>query len=75
MPLKVRMRVIVGCRKADIIVGHIGIVISDSLRGEICPAMALAESQSSASRILLPMNLCNNIAGAGKSGVSNLIED
>ena len=34
--------VIVGCRRADVIVGPVGIVIADSLYGEITPAMALA---------------------------------
>ena len=33
---------IVACRKADIIIGPIGIVIADSLFGEITPAMAVA---------------------------------
>lgn len=68
--------VIVGCRKADIIVGPVGIAIADSLWGEISPAMAIAVSQSSAQRILLPMNLCGNyIAGVGKASVSQLIDD
>ena len=68
--------VIVGCRNADIIIGPIGITIADSLFGEITPKMALAVGQSSASRILLPMNLCNNyIAGVGKINTSQIIED
>lgn len=53
--------VIVGCRNADIIVGPIGIVIADSLYGEITPAMATAIGQSSARRILIPMNHCDNV--------------
>ena len=60
--------VVVNCRKADIIVGPIGIVIADSLLGEITPSMALAVSQSNAKRILLPMNHCDNIV----VGVSDL---
>jgi len=60
--------VIVNCRRADVIVGPIGIVIADSLLGEITPAMALAVSQSNAKRILLPMNHCDNIV----IGVSDL---
>lgn len=42
--------VIVGCRKADIIIGPIGIVIADSLYGEITPAMAIAVGQSPAKK-------------------------
>ena len=34
--------VIVGARRADIIVGPVGIAIADSLLGEITPAMATA---------------------------------
>ena len=68
--------VIVGCRTADIIVGPIGIAISDSLFGEITPKMALAVGQSNAVRILLPMNLCNNyIAGVGRINTSMIIDD
>ena len=53
--------VMVGCRKADIIVGPIGIIIADALLGEVTPKMALAVSQSSAKRILIPFNHCDNI--------------
>ena len=68
--------VIVGCRTADIIVGPVGIVIADSLFGEITPAMAVAVGQSAAQRILLPMNLCgNHIAGVGEITVSQLMDD
>ncbi|NLD05898.1 MAG: DUF3842 family protein [Synergistaceae bacterium] len=68
--------VIVGCRKADIIVGPIGIVIADSLLGEVTPAMALAVGQSTAKRILIPVNLCNNIVvGVPELGVGRLIQN
>lgn len=53
--------VIVGCRKADVIIGPVGIVIADAIFGEITPAMALAVGQSNAKRLLIPVNLCNNI--------------
>ncbi len=67
--------VIVGCRMADIIVGPVGIVIADSLWGEITPAMALAISQSRAVRILLPMNQCSNwIAGVEEISTAKLIQ-
>ena len=68
--------VIVGCRKADIIVGPIGIVIADSLLGEVTPAMALAVGQSTSKRILIPVNLCNNIViGVPELGVGRLIQN
>lgn len=68
--------VIVACRKADVIIGPIGIVIADSLFGEITPAMALAVGQSNASRILIPINKCENlVAGVPNLTMSALIED
>ena len=59
--------VIVNCRKADIIIGPLAIVIADSLFGEITPDMALAVAQSNAKRILIPFNQCDNIV----VGISN----
>lgn len=53
--------VIVACRRADVIIGPVGIVITDSMLGEITPAMAQAVGQSRAKRILIPVNLCDNI--------------
>lgn len=68
--------VIVACRKADIIIGPIGIVIADSLMGEITPKMATAISQSNALRILIPANKCDNIiVGVPDLSMSALISD
>lgn len=68
--------VIVACRKADVIIGPIGIVIADSLYGEITPAMAVAVGQSNASKILIPINKCENlVAGISNMTVSSLVED
>lgn len=53
--------VIVGCRRADVIIGPVGIVIADALFGEVTPAMALAVGQSRAKRILIPVNHCDNV--------------
>ena len=53
--------VVVAARKADVIIGPVGIVIADSMMGEITPRMALAVGQSQARRILIPVNLCDNI--------------
>ena len=60
--------VVVACRKAGVIIGPIGIVIADSLFGEITEKMALAVARAEAIRILIPMNKCDNLI----SGVSNL---
>ena len=68
--------VIVACRKADVIIGPIGIVIADSLMGEVTPEMAVAVGQSGAARILIPVNKCENlVAGVKNLTVSALIDD
>ncbi len=53
--------VVVNSRDADMIIGPIGIVIADSLFGEISEAMAAAVGRSKAMKLLIPINLCNNI--------------
>ena len=66
--------VIVCSRTADIIIGPIGIVIADSLLGEITAEMARAVGASSAKRILIPMKNCGNIvAGVADMNMSELI--
>lgn len=68
--------IIVACRKADVIIGPIGIVIADSLYGEITPAVSVSVGQSSATKILIPVNKCENlVAGVPNLTVSALIED
>ena len=52
--------VLVACRDADLIIGPIGIVIADSLLGEITPAMASSIGSSHAHKILIPVNRCNH---------------
>ena len=61
--------VLVGVRRADIIAGPVGMVIADSLLGEITPVMAQAIGSSDAYKILLPVNKCHNIV-IGTSGKS-----
>ena len=66
--------VVVNCRHADVIVGPIGIVIADALLGEITPAMAAAVCQSSAKRVLVPINHCENyVVGVPDQPVSQLV--
>lgn len=68
--------VIVACRKADIIIGPIGIVIADALFGEITPQMAMAVGQADAVRILLPVNKCDNlVAGIQDVSTAVILED
>ena len=68
--------IIVACRKADVIIGPIGIVIADALLGEITPDAAKAVGQSDAVRILIPINKCKNlVAGVTNLTLTLLIED
>jgi len=68
--------IIVASRNADVIIGPIGIISADSLLGEITPTMAMAIGQSSAKKLLLPINLCNNIiVGAGSLPMAKLIAE
>ena len=68
--------VVVACRKADVILGPVGIVIADALLGEVTPAMAKAVGQSDAVRILLPSDKCSTmVAGVGSQSMSALIDD
>ena len=68
--------VIVASRKADVIIGPIGIVIADALFGEITPQMAIAVGQADAVRILLPMNRCDNlVAGVSDLSTTTILED
>ena len=67
--------VVVGSRKADIIIGPVGIAIADSMYGEITPAMAAAVGQSDAKKLLIPMNQCNNvIVGVKNTSMSYMVE-
>jgi hypothetical protein len=67
---------VVACRKADVIIGPIGIVIADSLFGEVTPNMALAVGQADAVRILIPVNKCENyVAGVQSLSLGALMQD
>ena len=68
--------VVVNSRKADVIIGPVGIVIADALFGEITPLTAKAVAQSSGKRILIPVNHCDNIVvGVGDLNLNRLIQD
>ena len=68
--------VVVTSRSADVIIGPVGIIAADSLLGEITPAMAVAVGQSKAYKLLLPVNLCQNIIiGTRLLTLTKLIED
>ncbi len=68
--------VTVACRRADVILGPMGMVIADALLGEVTPLMARAVGQSRAVRILLPSDKCETlVAGIGPQPMTELIRD
>ena len=68
--------VIVACRKANVVIGPIGIVVADSMLGEVTPKMAVAVGQADAKRILLPVNKCDTIvAGVSDISVTDILQD
>lgn len=67
--------VVVNARDADIIAGPVGIVMADSLLGEITPKMACAVAQSRAQKVLIPINKCSHtIIGIGEMPLSEYIK-
>lgn len=67
---------IVASRKADIIIGPVGIVVADSLLGEVSEKMAAAVGKSEAVKILVPINRCNNIVvGVKCDSINEMIEE
>ena len=66
---------VVCCRRANVIIGPVGIVIADAMLGEVTPRMAVAVGQSAAKRILIPVNHCANfIAGVADLSVGRLVD-
>ncbi len=67
---------IVAARKADVIVGPIGIVIADSMLGEVTPRMSEAVGASGAKLVLIPFNHCESIVvGVGEQSLTELIRE
>ena len=68
--------ILVNSRTADIIIGPIGIVMANSLLGEITPAIAEAGGSSPAFKILIPVNrCCHFIVGCGEQSLTAYISE
>lgn len=68
--------VVVNARKADYIVGPIGILAADALLGEVTAVMARAVAGSSAGKLLIPVNSCGfYVAGVEDHTLSELVDD
>ena len=67
---------IVCAGKADIIAGPMGIVIADSLLGEVTEKMAVAVGKSGAVRVLIPVAKCDTfVAGTKEAPMSELVKE
>lgn len=68
--------VVYNSRRADIIVGPVGIIMANAMMGEITPVMAEAVSSSEAKIILIPMNKCHaRIVGLESRKLGELIQE
>ena len=68
--------VIFNAKRADIIIGSIGIVAANSMMGELTPAMANAISESSAVKVLIPLNKCGlRVAGVAADTLPSVMDD
>ncbi len=51
--------VMLGCTRADVIIGPLAIIAANSMLGELTHGMATAISSSNAKKILIPLDKCN----------------
>ncbi len=68
--------ILVASRKATVIAGPLGLVVADSLMGEITPKMAVAIGQSDAHKILIPTHRCGTyIVGLQDKSINELLDE
>jgi hypothetical protein len=68
--------IVVNARKADVIVGVIGIIAANSMLGELTPRMAQAIAESPAVKLLIPLNRCNiEVVGVKADSKASLMVD
>jgi hypothetical protein len=68
--------IIFNAPRVDIIAGPIGIIVADSMLGELTPAMAEAVARSAALKVLIPFDKCPvYIAGSRPQPLQGLIAE
>ena len=68
--------VIYNAKRADVIVGSLGIVAANAMLGELSPAMAAAIGESDAVKILIPLNRCGlRVAGVATDSLPAMMDD
>jgi hypothetical protein len=67
--------IMVSSRGADVIIGPIGIVLTDAMMGEVTPTMAAAVASSPARKFLLPLTQENvEVVGVKHEPLPHLVE-
>lgn len=67
--------IIYNASKVDIIVGALGIIVANSMMGELTPAVARAIAESPARKMLIPLNRCGiEVAGVKSEPLPHYIE-
>lgn len=59
--------VVVNAPRVDVIIGSIGVIAANAMLGEVTPLMASAIAESTATKVLIPLNRC----GIYVAGVKN----
>lgn len=68
--------VVYSAGRVDIIVGVIGIIVANSMLGELTPLMARAVAESPAKKVLIPLNRCNiEVAGVKSEPLPHLVDN
>lgn len=68
--------IVYNMNNVDVIVGVIAIVASNSMLGELTPAMASAISSSSAYKVLIPINRCGiHVVGVVDSNLGAYVDE
>jgi len=66
--------VIFNVAKADYIIGVMGIIVANSMHGEISPKMAGAISASTAHKVLIPTDKCNvTVVGVNSAPIQTYV--
>lgn len=62
--------------KVDIIIGPMGIIVANSMLGELTPAMATAIASSPARKFLIPTNRCNvHVVGYQRKPLTQVLQE
>ncbi len=62
-------------KRADVICGPVGIVLTDAMNGEITAKAALAVGRADCRRVLIPVNRCDTVVVGVTRGMGDLVEE